>query len=78
MQPVNRIDAILSLQYGDLMRRREKVKKVQLGTYVTQDTLDALHELSDDSGVPITRIVETALRDFLRKNYRIDGAHEHE
>lgn len=39
--------------------------KVQLGTLIPEDVYSGLVEYSEESGVPITRIVEDALRAWL-------------
>ena len=41
------------------------MEKVQLGTRIPEDLYSALVEYSEESGIPITRIVEDALRAWI-------------
>ena len=66
MPPVNRIAHLLNTE---AMPRRKRVEKTQLGTYIPVDLHEAVQDFSDASGIPITRIVEDSLRDYLRKHY---------
>ena len=51
------------------MPRREKEEKVQLGTYLPIDLYAQLQSFRDDSGIPITRIVEDAIREYLTRRH---------
>jgi hypothetical protein len=42
------------------------VTKKQIGTYIEEDVWDSLMDRSIDTGQPITRIVEDALRAYLK------------
>jgi hypothetical protein len=46
---------------------RRGPKKTQLGTYIPTELHEKLQAHSDASGVPITRIVEDALRAYLAR-----------
>ena len=65
--PVNRIAHLLT-QFD--MPRREKQEKVALGTYISEDLYGLLQEYHEESGIPITRLVEDALRALLTARYR--------
>lgn len=69
MQPVNRIDAILSLSAGFDMPRPRKEPRAALGTDLPPDLLEELREYSLTSGIPINRLVEDAVRMLLTARY---------
>lgn len=52
-----------------IMARPKGPKKVQLGTQITEETSASLEEFHFYSGIPITDIVEEALRSFLARQY---------
>ncbi|HEX7119407.1 MAG TPA: ribbon-helix-helix domain-containing protein [Longimicrobiales bacterium] len=54
------------------MPRKGRVKKSQLGTYIPESLHEAIREFSDESGISIARIVEDALRMYLRAKGRDD------
>lgn len=54
---------------------KPKQNKVPLGTYVSEETRRAVDAFSEATGVPITRIVEDALKAYLRER---QGSNSHE
>lgn len=52
------------------MPRREKPVKVQLGTLISEDLMGQLQDYHDDTGLPITVIVEKALSAYFVSQYR--------
>jgi hypothetical protein len=67
MQPVNRVEALLALQMNGPMARRPRQPKRHVTTYLPTDLHDTVRDYSDATGVPIARIIEDALRDYLNK-----------
>lgn len=62
----NRLAHLLT---DDEMARKRGVRKQQLGTYIPEDVYAALVDFSNASGIPITRIVEDAIREYLASKY---------
>ena len=50
--------------------RRKRVEKTQLGTYIPVGLHEALRDFSEASGIPMARIVEDALRDYLGRKVK--------
>ena len=69
MPYVNRCGHLLNLNPESAVPRKRQPPKVQLGTYVTEEVYESLTDYSEASGVPITRVVEAALREYLQRNY---------
>jgi len=63
---INRLAHLLT---DDEMARKRRVRKQQLGTYIPEDVYAALVDFSNASGIPITRIVEDAIREYLALKY---------
>ena len=53
---------------------RRGPKKTQLGTYIPTELHEALQAHSEASGLPITRIVEDAIRAYLARSGTSDKA----
>ena len=64
---VNRVAHLLTPKH---MPKREKPEKVQLGTLISEDLMGMLQDYHYDSRIPITQIVEDALRAHLTRQYR--------
>ena len=56
----------------EAMARKKQAEKTQLGTYIPVDLHQAVREYSEESGIPIARIVEDALRMLLKKRFGDD------
>lgn len=69
MLPSNRLAYFLTSAPEPALPRKRQAPKTQLGTYVTEELYDALTDFAEASGIPITRIVEDALRGYLARNY---------
>ena len=64
---VNRVAHLIS--YRGEMARPKKEPKTKLGTWISDDLFADLQRYHEQSGVPITRIVEDALDAYLNKKY---------
>jgi predicted DNA binding CopG/RHH family protein len=49
----------------EMRARMKKVKKVKVTINIDEDSLDALRELSEDSGVPYQKLLNRVLKDGL-------------
>jgi predicted DNA-binding protein len=49
------------------MPRKRGVEKVKFGTYLPLELHERLTDLSESSGIPITRIVQDALEAYLKR-----------
>lgn len=52
---------------GAMGRKREN--KQQLGTYLPVELIEELRNFSEQTGVPMARIIESALRQYLQRSY---------
>ena len=65
---VNRIARLLAHR-SDMPRKKKKEERSQLATWVPKSVHDAARDYSERSGVPLSRIVEDALRAHLTRVY---------
>lgn len=62
---VNRIAHLL----GDDMPRKRDSKPAQLNVEIDPDVIDAARDYADASGMKLKRIVEDALRSYLKRHH---------
>jgi hypothetical protein len=60
-------------QHAPAMPRRKGPEKRKISSYLPGELHEAMLDFSDASGIPVTRILEDAIRGYLKRQYWPEG-----